>query len=82
MSEKSVEWSMLTHDDIKAVPYVQEETAVIGDVDEFIKYVESGQALKEWNEKILALNKDFDEYVKQHAQVWNHIVIFYCLASE
>ena len=73
---------MLTHDDIKAVPYVQEETAVIGDVDEFMKYVESGRALKEWNEKILALNKDFDEYVKEHAHVWDHILIFYCLASE
>lgn len=68
---------MLTADDIKTIPYVKEATAVIGDVDEFMEYVESGQSLKEWNEKILALTKEFDEYVKEHSHVWDHIILIF-----
>lgn len=68
---------MLTASDIEVVPYAQETTTVIGDVDAFIKYVESGQARKEWNEKILALQKEFNAYVKEHPHVWDHIVLIY-----
>lgn len=68
---------MLTACDIEAVPFEEEATTVIGDVDAFIEYVESGQARKEWNEKILAVEKGFDEYVKVHPRVWHHIVLIF-----
>jgi hypothetical protein len=31
---------------------VPEETTVVGDVDAFIKYIESGQALQDWYERL------------------------------
>jgi hypothetical protein len=37
------------------------DTAVIGHVDAFIAYVESGQALLDWNERISMRLKEFDE---------------------
>jgi hypothetical protein len=40
---------------------IPEETAVIGDVDAFIKYLESGQALQDWNERIAQRLKELEE---------------------
>jgi hypothetical protein len=37
------------------------ETAVVGDVDAFIDYVECGQALQDWNERIGMRLKELDE---------------------
>lgn len=39
----------------------QEETTVIGDVDAFIEYFESGQALQDWNERIAQRMKELEE---------------------
>jgi hypothetical protein len=38
-----------------------EETAVIGDVDAFIDYIESGQALRDWHERIAAAMRELEE---------------------
>lgn len=38
-----------------------EETTVIGDVDAFIEYLESGQALQDWNERIAQRLKELEE---------------------
>jgi serine acetyltransferase len=37
------------------------ETAVIGDVDAFIDYVESGQALRDWHERIAVAMRELEE---------------------
>jgi hypothetical protein len=38
-----------------------DDTAVIGDLDAFIQYVESGQALQDWNERIAQRTKELEE---------------------
>ena len=38
-----------------------DETTVIGDVDAFIDYIESGQALQDWNERLAARLKELEE---------------------
>jgi hypothetical protein len=38
-----------------------EDTTVIGDLDAFIDYLESGQALRDWNERIAQRAKELDE---------------------
>ena len=38
-----------------------EETAVIGDIDAFIAYIENGQALQDWNQRIAASMKELEE---------------------
>ena len=38
-----------------------EDTAIIGDLDAFIEYVESGQALQDWNERIAQRTRELEE---------------------
>jgi hypothetical protein len=38
-----------------------DETAVVGDLDAFFQYVESGQALQDWNERIAQRAKELEE---------------------
>ena len=38
-----------------------EETTVVGDLDAFIAYVESGQALGEWNERLARRTQALEE---------------------
>jgi hypothetical protein len=38
-----------------------DETAVVGDIEVFIEYVESGQALKDWNERMAQRLKELEE---------------------
>lgn len=38
-----------------------EETTVIGDIDAFIDYLESGQALQDWNERIAQRVRELEE---------------------
>ena len=40
---------------------IPEETTVIGDVDAFMEYIESGQALQDWNERIAQRMKELEE---------------------
>ena len=39
-----------------------DDTAVIGDIDTFIEYVESGQAFHDWNTRITATMKELEEF--------------------
>jgi hypothetical protein len=38
-----------------------DDTIVIGDVDAFIEYVESGQAFDDWNTRIAVATKELEE---------------------
>ena len=38
-----------------------EETTVVGDLDAFIAYLESGQALQDWNERIAQTARELEE---------------------
>ena len=38
-----------------------EETAIIGDIEAFFKYLESGQALQDWNEHMAFRIKELEE---------------------
>ncbi len=38
-----------------------EETTVVGDLDAFIAYCESGQALEDWHERIAQRAKELEE---------------------
>ena len=52
-----------------------EETTVVGDVDAFIEYLENGQALRDWDERLAALTEECDAFLNEHSHVWSHIVI-------
>jgi hypothetical protein len=38
-----------------------DDTTVIGDIDAFIEYLESGQALRDWNERLAATLRELEE---------------------
>jgi hypothetical protein len=38
-----------------------DDTAVIGNIDDFIAYIESGQALQDWQQRIAAVMKELEE---------------------
>ncbi len=65
---------MLTHEDIKDIPYTPEATTVIGDMNMAYWYIRSGRALRDWNNRIIALQKDFNTYVRDHPTAWNYII--------
>ena len=52
-----------------------DETTVVGDIDAFIEYVESGQALRDWHERLAVLTAECDAFLREHSQVWSHIII-------
>lgn len=54
---------------------VSDETAIIGDIDAFIEYVESGQALHDWHDRLAAISEEYETFLREHSHVWNHIVI-------
>ena len=37
-----------------------DDTAVIGNIDDFITYIESGQALQDWHQRIAAAMKEME----------------------
>jgi hypothetical protein len=37
------------------------ETTVVGDIEAFIAYVESGQALQDWNARLTARRQELEE---------------------
>ena len=65
---------MLTHEDLKEIPYVPEATTVIGDMNLAYWYIRSGKALRDWNNQIVAVEKDFETFVKKHPTAWNYII--------
>lgn len=65
---------MLTSDDLKDIPYTPEATTVIGDMNLAYWYIRSGRALRDWNNRIVALEKGFDAYIKDHPTAWNYII--------
>ena len=52
-----------------------DETTVVGDIDAFIEYVESGQALRDWHERLAILTEECDAFLREHSHVWSHIII-------
>ena len=38
-----------------------EDTAIIGDIDAFVGYIESGQAEQDWNERIAIRLRELEE---------------------
>jgi len=54
---------------------VSEDTAVVGDIDAFIEYVENGQALHDWHERLAVLTEECDAFLREHSHVWSHIII-------
>lgn len=54
---------------------IDEETAVVGDIDAFIDYIENGQALHDWYARLETLAAEYDLFLKEHSHVWNHIII-------
>jgi hypothetical protein len=66
---------MLTHEDLKAVPYTPENTTVIGDMSQLDCYIESGRALRDWDSTIERIKKHFEEEVARLPHLWDHIVI-------
>ncbi len=54
---------------------VSEDTALVGDEDAFIAYLENGQAGRDWDERLLQLKEECDAFLEAHRHVWAHIVI-------
>ena len=52
-----------------------EETTVVGDIEAFIEYLESGQALRDWQARFTAMAEECDAFLREHSHVWSHIVI-------
>jgi hypothetical protein len=54
---------------------VPEDTAVVGDIDAFMDYIENGQALRDWHERIAMQTEECDAFLREHSHVWSHIII-------
>ncbi|MGE3540272.1 MAG: hypothetical protein AB7N91_22885 [Candidatus Tectimicrobiota bacterium] len=52
-----------------------EDTTVIGDIEAFMTYVENGQALRDWQDRLVALSEECDAFLREHSHVWSHIII-------
>jgi hypothetical protein len=56
-----------------------DDTTVIGDLDAFMAYVESGQAWQDWCQLHAAAVKELDRFIRARSRSWQHIV---CHGSE
>lgn len=54
---------------------VPEDTTIVGDIDAFIDYVENGQALRDWHDRLAAQTEECDAFLREHSHVWSHIII-------
>jgi hypothetical protein len=54
---------------------VSDETTIIGDIDLFMEYVENGQALRDWHERLASIQEECEAFLREHSHVWSHIVI-------
>lgn len=55
------------------------DTAVVGDLDAFMTYVETGQALQDWNALRQTACKELEWFLQSRNHTWRHIV---CQGSE
>ncbi len=53
----------------------RKETTLVGDIDEFMEYYESGQALKDWYDRIIERTEECETYLREHSHVWRNIII-------
>jgi hypothetical protein len=51
-----------------------DETTVIGDLDAFMAYVESGQAWLDWRQLRAMAVKELDGFIQSRSRSWHHIV--------
>lgn len=51
-----------------------DDTTVIGDLDAFMVYVESGQALHDWRRLQASARKELDGFMQTRGRSWHHIV--------
>ncbi len=68
---------MLTSDEVNKIPCVPEATTVIGDIDNIVPYIQSGQALCDWRTCLQQIQDEFDAYVIKHKHVWDNIIIHF-----
>jgi hypothetical protein len=54
---------------------IPEETAVVGDIEAFIDYIENGQALRDWHDRLAMQMEECDAFLREHSHVWSHIII-------
>ena len=47
-----------------------DDTVIIGDLDAFMAYLESGQAWHDWHEMCATANQEIDRYIRAHAHTW------------
>jgi hypothetical protein len=50
-----------------------DDTAVIGDLDAFMTYVESGRALQDWHALCKAAAKEMDDFLRTRNRYWRHV---------
>ena len=48
------------------------DTTIVGDVEAFIAYVESGQALHDWQKRRADALQEIDRYLKSSHRSWQH----------
>ena len=53
---------------------VSADTTIVGDVDAFIDYVESGQALHDWQERRAGALKEIERFFRTNQRVWQYPV--------
>lgn len=54
---------------------VPEDTTIVGDIDAFMEYVESGQALRDWHDRLAVQAEECDAFLREHSHIWSHIII-------
>jgi hypothetical protein len=56
-----------------------DDTTIIGDMEAFMVYIESGQACHDWWQLHAVAMKELDSFIQSRSRSWNHIV---CQGSE
>ena len=50
------------------------DTAMVGDLDAFMSYVENGQALQDWQALRRTANQELEGFLQSRKHTWRHIV--------
>ena len=50
------------------------DTAVVGDLDAFMHYLENGQALQDWHALCQTACKELEWFLQSRNHTWRHIV--------
>ena len=51
-----------------------DETTVVGDLDAFMVYLESGQAWQDWRHLHATAVKELEGFIQSRSRSWRHIV--------